>query len=193
VDSRDGDQLEIVWPYGFSARFNPALELLNEQGEVVARDGDVLDLGGAARSVASPNGFYACTVTRASADQGLSWGPLAVMPSPLDMTDVSRVDAIVRITASCVFLETSGVHILPIWAADRTTWSAELRAIAFDEGDGRVVIARDGDFRAFFSTRFSPAESGVSWDAWVAGVDWVAPPAPSCRLDSVLKIDQMRY
>lgn len=193
VDSRSGEQLNITWPHRFTARFNPALELLNERGEVVARDGDVLDLGGAdGRPFGRAVPFYVCTVTRASADPGGSWGPLAVIP-PQDGGDVSYVDATLRIRGSCVFLETSGGDTLPIWPDDRTTWSAELRAIAVEEFSGRVVIARDGDFRRFDGDGFSPAESGLSWDAWVRAMDWVAPPARSCLLDSAFVVEQARY
>lgn len=40
-----GKRLDFVWPEGYSARFVPLLEVLDETGTVVARDGDVIDGG----------------------------------------------------------------------------------------------------------------------------------------------------
>jgi hypothetical protein len=31
---------DVVWPQGYRARFNPYLEILNANGEIVARHGD---------------------------------------------------------------------------------------------------------------------------------------------------------
>jgi hypothetical protein len=46
-------KIEVVWPFGFSARFVPSLELLDSSGMVIAREGDRLtDLGGSANSEA---------------------------------------------------------------------------------------------------------------------------------------------
>lgn len=42
---RHGKRLELGWPVGYSARFTPNLELLDEQGNVVGREGDEL-IGG---------------------------------------------------------------------------------------------------------------------------------------------------
>lgn len=60
----DGLRYELQWPRGFTARFNPELELVASNGEVVAREGDDLDLGGGfsapdgAFSVCEINGTY---------------------------------------------------------------------------------------------------------------------------------------
>ena len=60
----DGLRVEVQWPRGFTARFNPELELVASNGEVVAREGDDLDLGGGfgagdgAFSVCEINGTY---------------------------------------------------------------------------------------------------------------------------------------
>lgn len=40
-----GRRLDLVWPEGYSARFAPLLEVLDETGTVVARDGDVIEGG----------------------------------------------------------------------------------------------------------------------------------------------------
>lgn len=42
---RLGQQLELRWPVGYSARFTPKLELMDENDKVVGREGDVA-LGG---------------------------------------------------------------------------------------------------------------------------------------------------
>ena len=42
---RLGQQLELGWPVGYSARFTPKLELMDENDKVVGREGDVA-LGG---------------------------------------------------------------------------------------------------------------------------------------------------
>jgi hypothetical protein len=41
----DGRRLVVVWPAGFSVRFDPAARLFNDLGESVAREGDNLELG----------------------------------------------------------------------------------------------------------------------------------------------------
>lgn len=65
VESFGGERRSILWPYGFSARFTPDLELLNERGEVVAREGDLMDLGGGAVAGLDPAyDFFACVVQR---------------------------------------------------------------------------------------------------------------------------------
>jgi hypothetical protein len=38
----DGSRHELAWPLGYSARFTPALELLDEDGKVVAREGSLI-------------------------------------------------------------------------------------------------------------------------------------------------------
>lgn len=39
VEFSDRSRREIAWPLGYSARFDPALEVLDEQGRVIATDG----------------------------------------------------------------------------------------------------------------------------------------------------------
>jgi hypothetical protein len=40
-----GKRVDVVFPYGFSARFTPGLEVLNASGAVVARGGDRIEGG----------------------------------------------------------------------------------------------------------------------------------------------------
>jgi hypothetical protein len=41
----DGRRQELVWPLGYSARFDPALEVLDDRGQVVAREGSLVTGG----------------------------------------------------------------------------------------------------------------------------------------------------
>ncbi len=41
-----GVRRELQWPWGFTARFTPKLELVAEGGAIVAREWDDVDLGG---------------------------------------------------------------------------------------------------------------------------------------------------
>jgi len=51
---RTGVRVDVVWPVGYSARFVPALELLDEQGHVVGREGDLII--GWCRTAETPEG-----------------------------------------------------------------------------------------------------------------------------------------
>jgi hypothetical protein len=51
VDVSTGGRGEIVWPPGFTARFDPDLAVLDASGKVVYRAGDHIDGG----CVAGPN------------------------------------------------------------------------------------------------------------------------------------------
>ncbi len=48
----DGTRLSIVWPEGFSVRFEPNAILYNEEGRIVARAGDAVKFGGVSRDEA---------------------------------------------------------------------------------------------------------------------------------------------
>ena len=55
-------RLTVLWPYGFTARFGPLLEILDDRDELVAREGDMLDLMGGVTDERFD--FFACHVTR---------------------------------------------------------------------------------------------------------------------------------
>jgi hypothetical protein len=40
VDNGMGVRVELLWPVGYTARFSPQLEVLDEEGRVVAHEGD---------------------------------------------------------------------------------------------------------------------------------------------------------
>ena len=44
-----GVRRELQWPFGFSARFAPDLQIVVPDGQLVAREGDEVDLGGGFR------------------------------------------------------------------------------------------------------------------------------------------------
>lgn len=107
------------------------------------------------------------------------WGPLAVVPSAggEEALNTGRL----RITQTCVFLETAGGEAeLLVWPVDRTRWDASPGTIGFTNSDGSEVTLRDRDAVSFGGGGDSTAESGVSGEEWAAGIDWVAPPDPSC-------------
>jgi hypothetical protein len=158
--------------------------LLDASGNVVAREGDVLVLeGGVVVGLNPAFDFYACRVHLASTPPVEGWGPLAVIP-PQDGTDLARNEGTLRITEACVYLEDPGGDLwLLTWPADRTTWSEESRSITFENFaafDGTIVTVGDGDPVVLGGGTGAEEKSG---EEWVRGVDWVAPPAPSCLLD----------
>lgn len=110
------------------------------------------------------------------------WGPLAVI-RPQDGADTGRTEGVLRITDTCVSLESGGTVTLLFWPADRTTWGAESRAITFKNFDGSVVTVSDGDGVVLGGGGDSAVESGISGEEWVKRMVWVARPAPSCSLD----------
>jgi hypothetical protein len=54
-----GRRMDVVWPAGFRARFTPKLEVLDDLGQVVLREGDLV--GGACGSPVDGSGFYYLT------------------------------------------------------------------------------------------------------------------------------------
>jgi hypothetical protein len=40
------ERISVEWPHGYSATFDPVPQLLDEGGNVVAREGDVVEAGG---------------------------------------------------------------------------------------------------------------------------------------------------
>ena len=111
------------------------------------------------------------------------WGPLAVVP-PQEGADTARTEGELRITDTCVFLATRGGHVLLVWPADRTTWNAQARTIAFSNYDGSTVSAGDGTPVVLGGSGDSNEDSGTTTQAWLARTPWVARPAGSCPVAS---------
>jgi hypothetical protein len=42
IDNGSGERVELVWPLGYTARFSPALTILDRDGLVVAHEGDLI-------------------------------------------------------------------------------------------------------------------------------------------------------
>jgi hypothetical protein len=96
------------------------------------------------------------------------WGPLAVMEMSGGMDALTT--GVLRVTDRCVFLETAGGESeLLVWPADRTRWDEATGTIRFTNPP-----AGGGD---------STDEGGVAPAEWVASIDWVAAPDPSCPMD----------
>lgn len=132
---------------------------------------------------ASPSpGEPSASPVELSASPAGTWGPLAVVP-PQDGMDTLAVGGTLRITDTCVYLESSGEVLLLLWRADQTTWSAESRAITVDNFDGSVVTVSDGDLVVLGGSGGSEADSGIFGEEFVRRMDWVVPPASSCSLD----------
>lgn len=118
-----------------------------------------------------------------SPSSGSGWGPLAVVP-PQGGADTARNEGTLRITETCVVLVTRGGPVLLVWPADRTTWNAEERSIAFANYDGSTVTASDGAYVVVGGSGDSNEESGMTTEAWLARTPWVARPAASCPLEA---------
>ncbi len=112
---------------------------------------------------------------RSSVDLTISDTPVAI--------DTTSFGGTLRVTDTCVFLESGGEVALLFWPADRTTWEAESRAITFENLDGNVATVADGDHVVLGGGGAGEAESGISGEEWVRRTDWVAPPDLSCPLD----------
>jgi hypothetical protein len=52
VDRATGERIELLWPVGCRARFSLQLELLDDHGRVVGREGD-LSIGGCLHGTAA--------------------------------------------------------------------------------------------------------------------------------------------
>jgi hypothetical protein len=110
------------------------------------------------------------------------WGPLAVVPNTGGAEALTA--GTLRITELCVWLETAGDEAeLLVWPADRTRWDPAMGSIGFANSNGIEVTLRDAEPVWFSGGGDSTAESGVSGEDWAAGLEWVAPPDPSCPMD----------
>ena len=118
-----------------------------------------------------------------SPSSGSRWGALAVVP-PQGGADTARNEGTLRITETCVVLVTRGGPVLLVWPADRTTWNAEERSVAFANYDGSAVTASDGAYVVVGGSGDSNDESGTTTEAWLARTPWVARPAASCPLEA---------
>lgn len=112
-----------------------------------------------------------------------SWGPLAVVP-PADGSDGALIQGTLRVTADCVLLEEQGEDVLLVWPANRTIWTPDDATVSFLLGEGQWQTLADGDRITFGGGGSSAAEGGLTSDAWVASIGWVAEPLPSCLTDT---------
>lgn len=110
-----------------------------------------------------------------------TWGPLAVVG--FDTGDEALTHGTLRITDDCAFLEGAGSSAILVWHDQRTTWRPEAREIAFRNHDGRQVTLRDGDQVSLGGGGDSTLEGDKPAAEWIAGIDWVSKPDPSCPLE----------
>ena len=111
------------------------------------------------------------------------WGPLAVIP-PQDGSDTGRTEGKLRITNTCVFLDERGERVLLLWPADRTRWDAGERTVTFANADRKPVVVGDGTPVVLGGGGDSSEESGITPEAWLGSMTWVARPADGCPIDS---------
>ena len=105
-----------------------------------------------------------------------TWGPLTVIEDTgTEFALAPR--GVLRITATCTYLETSDRVFLLLWPEGRTTWDAATRRITFTNLSGDEVELRSGQ-------RIQPGGGGTSLEGPEAengdGNQWVAPPHRSC-------------
>jgi len=133
-------------------------------------------------SCASPARQRAIDSQPAAGEVERPWGPLAVVPGPGG--EESLIEGSLRVGDQCVLLDERGEDVLLIWPADRTRWDADSETITFESTTGEIVTLGDGDHVAFGGGGSSVEEGGQSAGAFVAGLDWVSPPAPECMVDT---------
>ncbi len=122
------------------------------------------------------------TPPTADPNQPIDWGPMAVVP-PQGGTDLALAEGILRITETCVVLDSPTGPTLLYWPADRARWVPETRAIRFVNADGTFVTAQDGASIAVGGSGDSVAEGGLPGEDWVNSKPWVVPPDSSCPLE----------
>jgi len=110
-------------------------------------------------------------------------GPLAVMEMSGGMDALNT--GVLRITDRCVLLETAGGESeLLVWPADRTRWDDATRTIRFTNPPaGDEFTLQDGQSVSLGGGGDGTDEGGVTPAEWVASIDWVAAPDPSCPMD----------
>jgi hypothetical protein len=115
-----------------------------------------------------------------------AWGPLAVKDGPPN-GDFARMPGVLQLTEQCAMLELdTGDLVLLAWPVKETAWRPETETVIYQRASGDAVEVRDGDAVVLTGSGevFSGPESeGLTLDAWIARLDWVAPPAEACTTD----------
>lgn len=111
------------------------------------------------------------------------WGPLAVVAGD-GSGDLALIEGILKVSDECVLLHERGEDVLLVWPADRTSWDPDTKTINYESTDGAATTLRDGDLVTFGGGGSSVNEDGIGDEEFIASVDWVAEPAPSCVVDT---------
>lgn len=98
--------------------------------------------------------------------------------------DFARMPGVLRLTDRCAMLETAtGDLVLLAWPVDETVWRPDTRTVVYLRRSGDAVEVRDGDALVLGGSGpvFSGPESeGLTLEAWIGRLDWVAAPHEDC-------------
>lgn len=114
------------------------------------------------------------------------WGPLAVVDAPPN-GDFSRMPGVLRLTDQCAMLEAdTGELVLLAWPVNETAWRPETESVDYQRPSGNPVQVHDGDAMVLTGSGevFSGPESeGLTVEAWIDRLDWIAAPDEDCTAD----------
>jgi hypothetical protein len=101
---------------------------------------------------------------------------MAVAPPP-DVIHDALLEGELLITEKCVYLkDPDDLVFLLVFPADISEWLATDNAIGFTRPPSGTVTIHNGDLVSLGGSSPSPGE-------WVAEIDWIKEPDPSCSTD----------
>jgi len=107
------------------------------------------------------------------------WGPLAVV-SGGEGSDDALIFGTIHVGDGCVLLNEQGDDVLLVWPSDKTSWNPATEVVSFDTRRGTTLELHEGDTVSLGGGGTSVAEGGLSAAEFLASVDWVSEPDPSC-------------
>lgn len=121
------------------------------------------------------------TVVLRGGDAG--WGPLAVVAGGGD-GDEALIEGIIDISPGCVVLLERGERVLLVWPDSLTAWDAANETISFATGQLGLVSLGAGDKVRMSGGGSSASEGGPGAAAFLASINWIAPPPLACVTDT---------
>lgn len=112
-----------------------------------------------------------------------TWGPLAVVQSGGAGGD-ALIEGTIDTSEGCVVLVERGERVLLVWPSTQTSWDSESATIHFESGQLGAVSLADGDTVRMGGGGSSAAEGGPGAAAFLASIDWIAPPPLACVTDT---------